>query len=70
MLNCHAVRTELGRAGEPRVSNDPFSLPGHVVHVAVDFDHGATHVKVDARDVEGAQELLRRAKAFAAALAK
>jgi hypothetical protein len=66
LLNCHAVRSELGRAGEPVVPNDPFSLPGHVVHIAVDFDKGVTRVKVDAQDVAGAQELLRRATAFAA----
>jgi hypothetical protein len=67
LLNCHAVRTELNREGEPVIPNDPFSLPGHVVHVAVDFDQGATRVKVDAADHDGALELFRRATAFAAA---
>ncbi len=67
LLNCHAVRTELGRADEPVIPNDPYSLPGHVVHVAVDFDQGATSVKVDALDHDGALELFRKATAFAAA---
>jgi len=64
LLNCHAVRSLLGRAGEPAVPNDPFWAPGHVVHVRVEFDEGVTRAKVEARDFDGAQAVLQRARAF------
>ena len=67
LLNCHAVRSQLGRAGEPPVVDDPYWVPGHVVHVSVEAQEGALRVQVEAKDVAGAQELFRRATAFASA---
>ncbi len=64
LLNCHAVRCQLGRPGEPTVPDDPFCAPGDVVHVHVEFDEGTTRVKVEAGDFDGAAELWRRARAF------
>lgn len=66
MLNCHAVRSQLGRPGEPVAANDPFWAPGVVVHIHVEFDEGVTRAKVEARDFDGAQEILKRARAFVA----
>jgi hypothetical protein len=64
LLICHAARSQLGRSGEPIVPNDPYWLPGHVVRLSVHFDQGVTRVDVQTREVEGAQEILRRAIAF------
>ena len=66
LLNCHAVRSQLGRVGEPSFPDDPYWLAGHVVHISVRFDQGATLVNLEAKDVEGAHEVLARATALAA----
>ena len=65
LLNCHAARAQLAREGEPVFADDPYWLAGHVVHISVHFDRGATRVEIEARDVEGAKEILRRAIALA-----
>jgi hypothetical protein len=64
MLNCHAVRSQLKRTGEPVIPNDPYWVPGRVVRISVDFDEGVTRVKVEGRDFATAKEVLTRAFAF------
>jgi hypothetical protein len=64
MLDCHAVRSQLRRPGEPVVPNDPYWVPGHVVRISVAFEEGVTRVKVEGRDFATAQEILTRARAF------
>ena len=66
LLNCHAARSLLSRQGEPVFPDDPYWLAGHVVHISVRFDQGATLVDLEAKDVEGAHEILARAMALAA----
>lgn len=64
LLVCHAARSQLGRAGEPAVANDPFWTPGHAVKISVDFAEGATRIHVRSKDPEGAKLLLEQARAF------
>jgi len=70
LLNCHAARSQLHRAGEPAVPDDPYWVPGQVVHLTVELDEGDTRVKIEGNDFTAGKEILARARAFAAAAAK
>ena len=64
LLNCHNARSELKRAGEPRIENDPYWVPGQPVDIAVRSERGEVRAEVKSSDVNTAQEILRRATAF------
>jgi hypothetical protein len=63
-LTCHAARSQLGRAGEPMIPNDPYWAPGHPVRITVEFEEGALRVQIEGTDFEGAKAILKRATAF------
>jgi len=64
LLNCHNARSELRRAGEPSIENDPYWVPGQPVDISVRSERGEVHAEVKSSDVNTAQEILRRATAF------
>jgi hypothetical protein len=65
LLNCHNARSELARAGEPIIPNDPYWVAGQDVRVSVRSESGGLRAEVRASDLETAKEILRRATAFA-----
>jgi len=60
-----AIRSQLHLAGEPRIANDPYWVPGHVVHVSVGSNAGVVTISVEGADVGAGQVILERARAFA-----
>jgi hypothetical protein len=66
LLNCHQARRLLGRTGEVELPNDPYYLPGNWVNISVDSEGGNFLVSIRGSDAKGANEILSRAKAFAA----
>lgn len=64
LLSCHSARSLLKRPDEPVVPNNPYWAPGHVVRVTVEFEEGATTVRIEGKDFEGAKAILERAQAF------
>jgi len=65
LLNCHNARSELGRSGEPTFENDPYWVPGQRVDISVHSERGELRAEVKSSEVSAAQEILRRATAFA-----
>jgi hypothetical protein len=69
LLNCHNARSELERPGEPVLKEDPYWLRGRTLDISVRHDGNAYRVDIKAKDLQTAQEILRRARAFQAPLA-
>jgi hypothetical protein len=66
LLTCHSARCELGRPGEPVVAEDPYCVPGRSFELDARVVDGSPQVEMRSTEFVTAQELLRRATAFAA----
>ena len=66
LLICHQARLLLGRSGEIESPNDPYWLPRAWVEISVESDGGNFVINLKGRDIGQANEILSRAKAFAA----
>lgn len=62
-LECHSAKEVLGH--EPKLSDDPFWLPGSSVNIDVTSDRDGFNVAVSAYSANDARRILDRANAFA-----